>query len=88
VKIGTRSGVDIVAAATCSRPLQSLPSCPPLHEVAPRQPILLTTSSTIDVGVDALAEAGISERLRRPLVSTELAAALARCLRSSATLQP
>jgi len=33
---------------------------------------------------DALAEAGISERLRRPLVSTELAAALARCLRSSA----
>ena len=57
-----------------------------LHEVAPRQPILLATSSTIDVGVDALAEAGISELVRRPLVSTELAAALARCLRSSGTL--
>ena len=51
-----------------------------VHQVAPRQPILLATSSTIDVGVDALAEAGISELLHRPLVSTELAAALARCL--------
>jgi len=59
-----------------------------LHEVAPRQPILLATSSTIDVGVDALAEAGISELVRRPLVSTELAAALARCLRSPGTLRP
>ena len=33
-----------------------------VHQVAPRQPILLATS-TIDVGVDALAEAGISELL-------------------------
>jgi hypothetical protein len=43
-----------------------------VHQVAPRQPILLATSSTNDVGVDALAEAGISE-LPAPLVSTELA---------------
>jgi signal transduction histidine kinase/CheY-like chemotaxis protein len=56
-----------------------------LHEVAPRQPLLLATASTIDVGVDTLAEAGISEVLRRPLVSTELVAALARCLRSPGT---
>jgi hypothetical protein len=53
-----------------------------VHQVAPRQPILLATSSTIDVrGLDALAEAGISKLLSRPLVSTELAAALVRCLR-------
>jgi hypothetical protein len=58
-----------------------------VHQVAPRQPILLATSSTIDVGVDALAEAGISELLHRPLVTPELAAALARCLRSPGTLQ-
>jgi len=32
--------------------------------------------------VDALAEAGISVLLRRPLISTEVASALARCLRS------
>jgi hypothetical protein len=55
-----------------------------VYEVAPRQPILLDTSSPIDVGVDALAEVGISEHLRRPLVSTELAATLARRLRSLA----
>jgi hypothetical protein len=47
--------------------------------------LLLATGSTSDVSVDALAEAGISEVLRRPLVSTELAAALARCLRSPGT---
>jgi hypothetical protein len=58
-----------------------------VHQVAPRQPILLATSSTIDVGVDALADAGISELLRRPLASTELAATLARCLRSLDALQ-
>jgi DNA-binding NtrC family response regulator len=58
-----------------------------LHEIAPQQSVMLATASTIDVSVDALAEAGISELLRRPLVSTELAAALARCLRSPGTLQ-
>jgi CheY-like chemotaxis protein len=58
-----------------------------LHKVAPRQPILLATSSTIDLGVEALADAGISDVLRRPLASTELAVALARCLRSPGALQ-
>ena len=50
---------------------------PALHQIAPRPPILLATAST-DVSVDVLAEAGISEVLRRPLASAELAAALAR----------
>jgi DNA-binding NtrC family response regulator len=51
-----------------------------LHKVAPRRPILLATSA-MDVDLDALAEAGILDVLRRPVASTELAAALARCLR-------
>jgi hypothetical protein len=51
-----------------------------VHQVAARQPIPFATFM-IDVGVDALAEAEIYERLSRPLVSTEMAAALARCLR-------
>jgi len=34
------------------------------------------------------AEAGISEVLRRALASSEIGSALARCLRSSGTLQP
>jgi hypothetical protein len=59
-----------------------------LHDCAPRQPLLLATASAIDGSVETLAEAGISEVLRRPLASTELAAALARCLRSSGTLRP
>ena len=57
-----------------------------LHQAAPRQPIVLVTASA-DVGVEVLAETGIVEVLRRPLSSAELAAALARCLHSTAKLQ-
>jgi signal transduction histidine kinase len=58
------------------------------HEIAPKQPVLLAAASSIDISVDALAEAGISEVLRWPLVSAELAAALARCLRKPGSLRP
>ncbi len=53
-----------------------------LHAAAPLPPLLLATTSTMDVRVEAMTKAGISEVLRRPLISTELAAALARCLRA------
>jgi signal transduction histidine kinase/CheY-like chemotaxis protein len=59
-----------------------------LHEIAPGPPVLLASISAIDRSVVALAEAGISEVLRRPLTSTELAAALERCTGSSGRLQP
>jgi signal transduction histidine kinase len=59
----TQSGLDLARA---------------LSEFVPRQPVILATAPTIDIGVDVLAEAGISEVLRRPLSSTELAAALVR----------
>jgi CheY-like chemotaxis protein len=58
-----------------------------LHEFMPGRPILLATVPTIDVSTDALAEAGIAEVLSRPLVSSELAAALARCLQPPGMLQ-
>jgi signal transduction histidine kinase len=58
-----------------------------LHQVAPLPPVLLAAASTIDLSISRLAEAGISEVLQWPLVSTELAAALARCLRKAGTLQ-
>jgi CheY-like chemotaxis protein len=58
-----------------------------LHEFMPRRPMLFATASTIDVSLDALAEAGIAEVLCRPLVSSELAAALARCLRPPGVLR-
>jgi AmiR/NasT family two-component response regulator len=53
-----------------------------LHGLMPRPPILLATASVKEVSVDELAEAGISEVLRRPLDSSEVAAVLARRLRS------
>ena len=78
---------DIILVSHASQTSVGLDLARALHDAAPRQPILLATSSTINVGVDALADSGISDVLRRPLASTELAAALARCLRSPGALQ-
>jgi signal transduction histidine kinase len=74
---------DIILLSHASQPRDGLDLARTLHEAAPRQPMLLAAATTIDVSIDKLTEAGISELLRRPLVSTELAAALARCLRRS-----
>ena len=79
---------DIILVGHGPRSRGGLDLARALHEIAPRQPLLLTTGSAIDGSVEALAEAGISEVLRQPLSSTELAAALARCLRSSGRLPP
>ena len=51
-----------------------------LHQRVPDVPILLATASADEVGADALAAAGISEVVRRPLVSAEIASVLARWL--------
>jgi hypothetical protein len=57
-----------------------------LREFMSQKPILLATTSTMDLNVAALSEAGIAEVFHRPLVNTELAAALARCPRPPTTL--
>jgi len=51
-----------------------------LRQSVPDVPILLATASADEVGVEALAAAGISEVVRRPLVSAEIASVLARWL--------
>ena len=79
---------DIILVGHGPRSRGGLDLARALHEIAPRQPLLLATGSAIDGSVEALAEAGISEVLRQPLSSSELAAALARCLRSSGRLPP
>ena len=79
---------DIILISHASQSQGVLDFARALHEIAPRQPLLLATTSTNDGSIDALAESGISEVLQRPLASTELAAALARCLRSSGMLRP
>ena len=83
----TPNRFDIILVSHASQTSVGLDLARALHKVAPRQPILFATSSTIDVGVEALADAGISDVLRWPLASTELAAALTRCLRSPGALQ-
>jgi signal transduction histidine kinase/CheY-like chemotaxis protein len=59
-----------------------------LAEIAPTKPVLLAVASSIDINVNALAEAGVSEVLPWPLATTELASALDRCLRRHGRLQP
>jgi signal transduction histidine kinase len=51
-----------------------------LHEVVPEVPILLATASADESGADSLLAAGIFEVVHRPLISAELASALARSL--------
>jgi signal transduction histidine kinase len=79
---------DIILVSDASQTLGGFELAHALHEVVPQKPILLATASTIEVSVDALTEAGISEVLRRPMATTDLAGALARCLRRSSTLRP
>jgi signal transduction histidine kinase len=54
-----------------------------LHEIVPDVPILLATASADQIDADPLMAAGITEVVHRPLVSDELASALARCLTAS-----
>jgi signal transduction histidine kinase len=56
-----------------------------LHAISPMQPILLARSA-LDIGVDALVQAGVADLVRRPLVGAELASVLSRCLASAKAL--
>jgi CheY-like chemotaxis protein len=78
---------DILLVSDGSQTLDGLAVARALHEIAPLRPVLLAAASAIDVSVDQLAEAGISEVLPWPLTSAELAAALTRCLRTGGLLQ-
>jgi signal transduction histidine kinase len=79
---------DIILVGHASRPQGGVELARALHEVSPLQPVLLAVASAADVSIDALTDAGISEVLHWPLDNTELAAALARCLRPPTRLQP
>jgi len=51
-----------------------------LRESAPALPMILAAASAREFGAPALAAVGISEVIRQPLLSAELAGALARCI--------
>ncbi len=63
-----------------------------LHVIVPDVPILVAAASADDIRTEALVAAGISEVVHRPLISAEIASALARHLRvpaiSGRELQP
>jgi signal transduction histidine kinase len=79
---------DIVLISYGSQVQNGLNLARAFRELAPLKPVLLAAASSIDVNVNALAEAGISEVLRWPLTSDELAAALARCRLALGLLRP
>jgi signal transduction histidine kinase len=56
-----------------------------LHAISPGRPILLARSA-LDIGADTLVRAGVADLVRRPLVGSELASVLSRCLASTKTL--
>jgi signal transduction histidine kinase len=59
-----------------------------LRESAPVLPMILAAASAREFGAPALAEVGISEVIGQPLMSAELAGALARCISISASESP
>lgn len=78
---------DIILVNYGSRVQDGLDLARAFHAVAPLKPVLLAAASSMDINVNALAEAGISEVLRWPFASAELAAALARGLRTPGMLR-
>jgi CheY-like chemotaxis protein len=58
-----------------------------LHALAPNLPILVAADPAESFDVDALVSAGVSEVVSRPIIADEVAAALARCLQTPASLQ-
>ncbi len=53
-----------------------------LHKIAPHLPIILATACAEEIDARTMLSTGISEVVRRPLVASELAAALARTVES------
>jgi signal transduction histidine kinase len=68
------------AALLCSRAGAVLEHAALLRESAPALPMILAAASAREFGAPALAGVGILEVIRQPLMSAELAGALARCL--------
>ncbi len=73
---------DVILVSHTPQALEALDLARKLHKIVPARPLLLAVPPSSDISTEALADAGICEILPRPLVSTELAAALARTLQT------
>ena len=78
---------DILLICYAASPYRETGVVRMLHDIVPAKPLLLATAA-IDFDIDGMASAGIAEVLHRPLASSELAEALARCLRSGHAISP
>jgi signal transduction histidine kinase/BarA-like signal transduction histidine kinase len=67
---------DMMIVSHSSSAREALALAASLHEIAPRRPILLAISSAERIDADALAAAGVSEVVRRPFTSANVASAL------------
>ena len=77
---------DAMLISHAPQTLDGLDAARALHGIAPQCPVLLAAVSTIGISIDALAQAGIVELLRRPIANNELAVMLARWLRAPGAL--
>ena len=78
---------DVILISLGSKTQDGLDLVRAVHEIVPLKPVLVAAASSIEVSVNTLAETRISEVVRWPLVSSEVAVALERCLHPAATLQ-
>ncbi|EWY36521.1 hypothetical protein N825_22470 [Skermanella stibiiresistens SB22] len=70
------------AALVCHPQRTAIEGAAILHRAAPGLPIILATGSARGIDAPALAAAGVTDVVHCPLVTTELAGALAQCLES------
>ncbi len=78
---------DVMLISHAPPALDGLDLARVLHGISPGCPVLLAIVSTYEISIDALAQAGIVEVLRRPVANSELAAILARSLRANGALR-
>jgi signal transduction histidine kinase len=70
---------DILIVGYIVPPGSSLDVAAEMHAIVPDVPIVLAAQCDRDVAADALVTAGISDVVHRPIVATEVAAAIAGC---------
>ncbi|HLZ81995.1 MAG TPA: two-component system VirA-like sensor kinase [Caulobacteraceae bacterium] len=78
---GNPGRFDAVVIASAAPLSDSLGVARRLCAIPPWRPILLATTAAAALRADELAAAGVAEIVSKPLISGELAATLARCLR-------
>jgi signal transduction histidine kinase len=82
---GRASRARFDAALVCHLPGgSSLDLAASLHKAVPGLPIILASPSTYDLAAHVLAASGITGMVHHPLMSSELAVALSRCLATNA----